>query len=357
MARQIFTILAINPGSTSTKLAVFRNSREVASKSISHPVDEIGKFKRVTDQTDMRYTHVLSFISEVGILHKLSSVVGRGGLMRPIPSGVYNVNNAMLEDLSSGKYGEHASNLGAIIAQRVATAANIRAYIVDPVVVDEMDDVARITGHPDIQRMSRFHALNHKSSARAAASKLGKPYEECNLIVAHLGGGISVGAHKKGRVVDVNNALYGDGPFSPERCGTLPIGDLVKLCLSGDKTEAEIKKALAGRGGVVAHLGANDLRIVEEKIKNGDAKAKLVLDALIYQVAQEIAKHGATLSGDVDAIVITGGIAYDKGFVKTLSTRIKFLARVIVIPGEREMISLATNVLAVLRGEREPMEY
>ncbi len=347
------TILAINPGSTSTKLAVFHDEHETAATTINHSAEELARYASVAEQRDLRLKSIHDFLGDT----KPDAVVGRGGLMRPIPSGVYRVCLSMIDDLMSARFGEHASNLGAPLAQAVADEHAVPAFIVDPVVVDEMDDIARITGLPEIQRLSRFHALNHKSSAREAARKLGRPYEKLNLIIAHLGGGISVAAHRRGRVVDVNNALHGDGPFSPERCGTTPTGPLVEMCFAGDLSKREILKRLAGRGGLVAHLGTNDLREVDARIQGGDKQAKLVLDALAHQVSKEIASHGATLCGKVDAIVITGGIAHDKMVVNAVRRRIKYLARVIVIPGEREMISLATNALAILRGERKVKSY
>nr|WP_250160247.1 butyrate kinase [Caloranaerobacter azorensis] len=290
-------------------------------------------------------------------LTKLSAVVGRGGLLKPIAGGTYKVNERMLEDLKVGVLGEHASNLGGILAHEIASQLNIPAFIVDPVVVDEMEDVARISGMPELERKSIFHALNQKAVARRAAKELGKAYNEVNLIVAHLGGGISVGAHKNGRVIDVNNALDGEGPFSPERTGGLPVGDLVKLCFSGKYTLAEMKKKIKGNGGLVAYLGTNDAREVVKMIENGDKKAELVYKAMAYQVAKEIGSLAAVLEGKVDGIILTGGIAYDKRFTKWIIDRVSFISKVFVYPGEDEMIALAEGGLRVLRGEEEAKVY
>ncbi|WP_347877413.1 butyrate kinase [Caloranaerobacter azorensis] len=301
---------------------------------------------------------ILETLNEKGInLTKLSAVVGRGGLLKPIAGGTYKVNERMLEDLKVGVLGEHASNLGGILAHEIASQLNIPAFIVDPVVVDEMEDVARISGMPELERKSIFHALNQKAVARRAAKELGKAYNEVNLIVAHLGGGISVGAHKNGRVIDVNNALDGEGPFSPERTGGLPVGDLVKLCFSGKYTLAEMKKKIKGNGGLVAYLGTNDAREVVKMIENGDKKAELVYKAMAYQVAKEIGSLAAVLEGKVDGIILTGGIAYDKRFTKWIIDRVSFISKVFVYPGEDEMIALAEGGLRVLRGEEEAKVY
>ncbi|MBC7194519.1 MAG: butyrate kinase, partial [Caldisericia bacterium] len=287
----------------------------------------------------------------------ISCIVGRGGLIKPVESGTYIINEKMIEDLKEAKRGEHASNLGAIIAYEIAKELKIPAYIVDPVVVDEMDDVARISGLKGIERKSIFHALNQKAVARRAAKDLGKKYEDVNLIVVHLGGGISVGAHRKGRVVDVNNALNGDGPFAPERAGGLPTQDLVDLCFSGKYTFDEMKKKLAGEGGLVSHLGTNDAREVEKRIENGDSYARLVYEAMAYQVSRTIGEMAAVLKGEIDAIVITGGIAYSKMLVDWIRERVSFLGKILVYPGEDEMEALALGALRVLRKEEEPKIY
>ncbi|KXG75079.1 butyrate kinase [Thermotalea metallivorans] len=355
---EIFRILTINPGSTSTKIAIFDNEKPVMETTLRHPAEEINKYEKIFDQYEFRKNVILETLNENGInLTKLSAVVGRGGLLKPIQGGTYKVTDKMLEDLKVGVLGEHASNLGGIIANEIAKQLNIPAFIVDPVVVDEMDDVARISGMPEIERKSIFHALNQKAVARRAAKEMGKSYQEVNIIVAHLGGGISVGAHHMGRVIDVNNALDGEGPFSPERTGGLPVGDLAKMCFSGKYTLDDIKKKIKGKGGLVAYLGTNDGREVVKMIEEGNKEAELVYQAMAYQVAKEIGSCAAVLKGKVDAIVLTGGIAYDKTFVKWIQNRVEFIAPVIIYPGEDEMIALAEGGLRVLRGEEEAKIY
>jgi butyrate kinase len=301
---------------------------------------------------------ILDTLNEQGInLTKLNAVVGRGGLLKPIQGGTYAVDDNMLADLKVGVLGEHASNLGGILAFEIASKLNIPSFIVDPVVVDEMQDVARVSGMPELDRKSIFHALNQKAVARRAAAEAGKKYEEMNFVVAHLGGGISVGAHRKGAVVDVNNALDGEGPFSPERSGGLPVGDLAKLCFSGKYTLDEIKKMIKGKGGLVAYLGTNDGREVVKMIESGDKNAELVYKAMAYQVAKEIGSCAAVLKGDIDGIILTGGLAYDKMLVKWISDSVEFISKVIVYPGEDEMTALAEGGLRVLMGEEEAKRY
>ena len=354
----VYRILAINPGSTSTKIAIFDNDKSVMETVLRHPAEEINKYPRISDQYEFRKNVILDTLNENGInITKLSAVVGRGGLLKPIEGGTYAVDDKMLEDLTIGVLGEHASNLGGILANEIAKQLNIPSYIVDPVVVDELEEIARISGMPEVPRISIFHALNQKSVARSVAKELGKSYESSNIIVAHLGGGISVGAHKQGKVVDVNNALDGEGPFSPERVGGLPIMDIAKLCLSGNFTHDEIKKKIKGMGGLVAYLGTNDGREVGKMIQEGDKKAELIYKAMAYQVAKEIGSCAAVLKGKVDAIVLTGGIAYDKDFVKWISDSVSFIAPISVYAGEEEMIALAEGALRVLRGEEEAKAY
>ncbi len=355
---EIFRILAVNPGSTSTKIAIYDNEKPVLETTLRHPTEEINKYEKIYDQYEFRKNVILDTLNEKGInLTKLNAVVGRGGLLKPISGGTYNVNEKMIEDLKVGVLGEHASNLGGILAYEIASNLNIPSFIVDPVVVDEMNDVARVSGMPEIKRKSIFHALNQKAVARRAAKEKGKRYEDMNIIVAHLGGGISVGAHEKGRVIDVNNALDGEGPFSPERAGGLPVGDLAKLCFSGKYTHGEIKKKIKGKGGLVAYLGTNDGREVVKMIEKGDKKAELVYKAMAYQVSKEIGSCAAVLKGKVNAIVITGGIAYDDMFVGWIKERVGFITEVLVYPGEDEMIALAEGGLRVLRGEEKAKEY
>ncbi|MGF7060529.1 butyrate kinase [Brassicibacter mesophilus] len=355
---EVFRILAINPGSTSTKIAIYDNEKLVFEETLRHSAEELSQYSTVFEQYEFRKNIILEILNEKGInVTKLSAVVGRGGLLKPISGGTYEVNDVMLEDLKTGVLGEHASNLGGVIAYEIASHLNIPSYIVDPVVVDEMEDIARISGMPEIERKSIFHALNQKAVARRAANDLGKKYEEVNFLVAHLGGGISVGAHKQGRVIDVNNALDGEGPFSPERSGSLPVGDLTKLCFSGKYSLNDLKKMIKGNGGLVAYLNTNDAREVGKMIDNGDEKAELVYKAMAYQVAKEIGSQAVVLEGKVDAIILTGGIAYDKRFIEWIKERVSFISDVIVYPGEDELIALAEGGLRVLRKEESAKQY
>jgi butyrate kinase len=355
---KVYRLLTINPGSTSTKIAVFDNEKLVFEKTLRHSSEEIGKYKKISDQFEFRKTVIEEALKEGGIkVSELNAVVGRGGLLRPIEGGTYTVNNDMINDLNVGVLGEHASNLGGIIAKQIGDEVGIPSYIVDPVVVDELDDVARVSGIPEIERKSIFHALNQKAIARRAAKELGKDYKDCNFIVAHMGGGVSVGVHEKGRVIDVANALDGEGPFSPERSGTLPVGDLVKMCFSGKYTQDEIKKKIKGNGGIVAYLNTNDVRDVEKSINDGNEKSKLIHDAMVYQISKEIGSCAAVLKGKVDAILLTGGIAYSNLITNNIKERVNFISDVKVYPGEDEMIALAQGGLRVLNGEEEAKVY
>jgi butyrate kinase len=346
----------INPGSTSTKAALFAGNLEKHSLETAHSLLELRRYATVADQLEFRLGHVQQFLRKTGVA-SLDAVAGRGGLLRPLPSGVYRVNETMLDDLRSARYGEHASNLGALLAAQVARQFSCEAYIADPVVVDELEPIARISGMPEIERISIFHALNHKSAARAAAAKLGKNYEECNLIVAHLGGGISVGAHCRGRVIDVNNALGGEGPFSPERSGGLPALQLFSLVLRHTHDSETIKRKIVGNGGISAYCGTNRLEVLLEKMEKGDEHAVLIFNAMAYQIAKEIAMHGATLKGVVDGIVLTGGLAHNERLMEEIKQRVSYLAPVCIFPGEREMQALAENAGAVLRGIVNSKDY
>jgi butyrate kinase len=351
-------ILVINPGSTSTKIGVFDNDLSILEKTIRHESDQINSFDNIIDQYEFRKQTILETLDNEGInISKLNAVCGRGGLLRPIEGGTYEVNDRMLLDLKAGYSGQHASNLGGIIAFEIASGLNIPAFIVDPVVVDELDPIARISGFPLIERKSIFHALNQKAVARRVSKSLGKRYEDLNLIVTHMGGGITVGVHKNGRVIDVNNGLHGDGPFSPERAGTVPAGDLISLCYSGDFYREEVMKKLVGQGGLVGYLGTNDALKVEAMIDKGDKQAKLIYSAMAYQVAKEIGAASSVLAGKVDAIILTGGLAYGKGFVKEISDRVNWIADVMIEPGENELQALAEGALRVLRGEEVAKQY
>lgn len=353
-----FKQLIINPGSTSTKIGVYEDEEPILVETLRHSAEEIGSYKTIYDQLNFRKEVILKVLEEKGFnIKELSGVVGRGGLLKPIEGGTYEVNNTMVSDLKVGVLGQHASNLGGIIAHEIGEELKIPAFIVDPVVVDEMDAVARVSGMPEIERMSIFHALNQKAVAKRYAKERETSYDKVNLIVAHLGGGISVGAHKEGKVVDVNNALDGEGPFSPERSGGVPVGDLVKLCFSGLYSQAEIKKKINGKGGFVGYLNTNDAKAVGERAEAGDAEAKLVQDAMAYQVAKEIGRCAAVLKGKVDAIILTGGIAYSKYIVNYIKERVEFISEVVVYPGEDELLALAQGGLRVLNGQEKAKEY
>lgn len=350
-------ILAINPGSTSTKIAVYQNEDRLYVKSFSHTPEDLAPFHSIIDQYEFRKNLIVDELKKENMFFEFNAIVGRGGLLKPISSGVYEVNEKMKEDLRNATM-QHACNLGGLLAEEIASLIpGCKSYIADPVVVDELDDVSRITGSPLIPRLSVFHALNHKAIARKYARSVNRKYEDLNLVVAHLGGGISIGAHRKGKVIDVNNALDGSGPFSPERAGTLPAGQLVSLCFSGKYTEKEIRKMLNGKGGMIAYLGTTDVRDVMVKIEDGDKKAELILKAMVYGAAKEIGSMCVALHGQVDAIVLTGGIAYNSCFIDDLSQQIGFLAPIAVFPGEDEMEALAFNGLAVSKGELTCIEY
>jgi len=352
-------ILAINPGSTSTKIAVFENTKPVFAKNITHENEELKKFKKIVDQYVFRKEIILRELQQAEInLDLIKAVVGRGGAVKPIPSGVYKVNENLRHDLLKCTYGEHASNLGGLIADDIARSMpDASAFIVDPIVVDEFEELARISGHPLFQRVSIFHALNQKAVARAHAKSILKKYEDLNLIVVHLGGGITVGAHKKGRVIDVNQGLSGDGPFSPERSGTLPMGDFAKMCFNGRYSREKVLKMITGEGGMVAYLGTNNAYEVEQRMMNGDNQAGLIFEAMAYQVAKEVGAMSTVLKCEVDAILITGGIAHSKWFVNQITERVYKIAPVHIYPGEDEMQALAQAGLMVLNGETQTLEY
>lgn len=350
-------ILVINPGSTSTKIAVYEDEHPVLVQTIRHSMEELVKYPRIIDQFEFRKDLVLRALQEDGIPFRFDAVVGRGGLLKPIPGGVYEVNDAMLNDMMHALR-PHACNLGCLIAAELAvTLPGCRAFIADPGVVDELDEVARINGSPLMPRITIWHALNQRAIARRYAKEHGTCYEELNLIVCHLGGGISVGAHLKGRAIDVPNALDGEGPFSPERAGTLPAGNLIDLCFSGKYTQAELKRRVCGHAGLAAHLGTTDIPAIEQRIREGDAHAELVLNAMIYQVAKSIGGAAVALYGKVDAILLTGGMAHSTYITGRLCDRVSFLAPVHIYPGEDELEALALNALGALRGELPVQVY
>ena len=350
--------LIINPGSTSTKIGVFEDETLLFEETLRHPTEEIAKYASIIDQKDFRKDIIVNFLKEKDCdIKSFDVIVGRGGLLKPIPGGTYAVSDALLADLKTGVQGQHASNLGGILAREIGDEIGAPSYIVDPVVVDELTEVARISGMPELPRRSIFHALNQKAVARRYAKEQGVKYEDLNLIVIHMGGGVSVGAHKKGQIVDVNNILDGEGAFSPERAGTVPVGDLIKLCFSGKYTEKEIYKKICGNGVYNGYLGTNDARDVEKLAKEGNHKAQVVLDAFYYQLAKDAGAMAAVLCGKVDQIILTGGIAYSPLTREKLEERLGFIAPFTVYPGEDELLALAQGALRVMKGEEAAKEY
>lgn len=351
-------ILVINPGSTTTKISLFADENELFTETIHHKLEELSRFNRASDQDLYRMQIIIGFLKKQQVdATTINAIVGRGGMLKPITGGTYRVNQQMVADLRKGVQGDHPSNCGGLIAYAMANNIGCEAFIVDPVVVDELQEIARLSGMPLIRRRSIFHALNQKAVARAAARKLGKKYSQVNLIVAHLGGGITVGAHRQGEVIDVNNGLDGDGPYSPERSGGVPVGDLVRACYSGDYTFAEMRKLVKGHGGVVGYLGTNDMREVEAEAENGNQKYGLIFEGIAYQVAKEIGACAAVLQGKVDVVCLTGGLIRSHLIEKWIRKRVEWIAPVMLFPGEEEMKSLAAGALRVLRGEEEAKEY
>jgi len=351
-------ILVINPGSTSTKIALYYDEDELLDENIGHRIEDLSRFNKASDQDLYRMEIIVRVLRERGVnFSKIHAVVGRGGLIYPIEGGTYTVNDQMVADLKRGVMGDHPSNCGGLIAYAISKSLGCEAFIVDPVVVDELEPYARISGMPLIKRKSIFHALNQKAVARDIARKLNKKYDMLNLIIAHMGGGITVGLHKSGRVVDVNNGLDGDGPFSAERSGGVPVGDLIKACFSGEYTLAEMKKLVKGHGGMVAYMGTQDMRIVEEQVQDGDEQAGLIYHAMAYQVSKEIGALATVARGKIDAIALTGGMAKSERFVKLIKDSVEFIAPVHIVPGEQEMRALALGALRVLRGEEQAKIY
>jgi len=350
--------LIINPGSTSTKIGVFEDETLLFEETLRHSTEEIAQYASIVDQKDFRKEIITNLLASKDFdINSLNMVVGRGGMLKPIPGGTYAVTDDLLHDLKIGKQGQHASNLGGILAREIGDSIGVPSFIVDPVVVDELCDVARYSGVPELPRTSVFHALNQKAVAKRYAKENGKAYDSLNLIVVHMGGGVSVGAHLNGRIIDVFNALDGDGAFSPERAGGAPVGALIKMCFSGQYTEKEVYKKFVGNGGFNAYLGTNDMRDVEKMVNEGDAKATEVRDAFIFQVSKDIGSMAAVLKGKVDAIVVTGGIAYDKGVVAGLKEACEWIAPFTVYPGEDELGALVQGGLRVLNGEEEAKVY
>lgn len=350
--------LIINPGSTSTKIGVFEDETLLFEETLRHSTEEIAQYASIVDQKDFRKEIITNLLKSKDFdINSLGMVVGRGGMLKPIPGGTYAVTDELLHDLKIGKQGQHASNLGGILAREIADSIGVPSFIVDPVVVDEMCDIARYSGVPELPRTSVFHALNQKAVAKRYAKETGKAYDSLNLIVVHMGGGVSVGAHLNGRIIDVFNALDGDGAFSPERAGGAPVGALIKMCFSGQYTEKEVYKKFVGNGGFNAYLGTNDMRDVENMVLAGDAKATEIRDAFVFQVSKDIGSMAAVLNGKVDQIIVTGGIAYDKGVVAGLRERCEWIAPFTIYPGEDELLALVQGGLRVVNGEEEAKIY
>ena len=353
-----YNILIINPGSTSTKIGVYEDEKEILEETIRHTNEEIKRYATIFDQFGFRKELFLKVLKEKNFdIKTLNAVVGRGGMLKPVEGGTYAVNDAMVEDLKVGVQGPHASNLGGILARSIGDELGVPSFIVDPVVTDELSDVARFSGTPDIPRRSKFHALNQKAVAKRYGKESGKGYENLNLVVVHMGGGVSVGAHKNGKVVDVNNALDGDGPFSPERAGSVPAGDLIKMCFSGKYTENEVYSKVVGKGGFVGYLNTNDVKGTIDKMGEGDKECTAIYNAFLYQIVKEIGAMAGILEGKVDQIVVTGGIAYSDVLIPDLIEKVKWIAPVTVYPGEDELLALAQGAIRVLSGEEEAKVY
>lgn len=350
--------LIINPGSTSTKIGVFEDETLLFEETLRHSTEEIASYASIVDQKDFRKNIILNLLDSKNFdIKSLNVVVGRGGMLKPIPGGTYAVSDSLLADLKAGVQGQHASNLGGILAREIGDSIGVPSYIVDPVVVDELEEIARYSGVPELPRTSVFHALNQKAVAKRYAKENGKSYDSLNLVVVHMGGGVSVGAHRQGKVVDVFNALDGDGAFSPERAGAVPSGALIKMCFCGKYTEKEVYKKIVGNGGFNAYLGTNDMRDVEKMASEGNEEAKKLRAAFIQQVSKDIGSMACVLDGKVDQIIATGGIAYDKGVVAGLKEKCEWIAPFTVYPGEDELLALAQGAIRVLNGEEAAKEY
>ncbi len=350
--------LIINPGSTSTKIGVFEDETLLFEETLRHSTEEIAQFANIVDQKDFRKKIITDLLESKNFdIKSLNVVVGRGGMLKPIPGGTYAVSEELLADLKAGVQGQHASNLGGILAKEIGDSIGVPSYIVDPVVVDELMPIARYSGVPELPRVSIFHALNQKAVAKRYAKEIGKAYESLRLIVVHMGGGVSVGAHENGRVIDVFNALDGDGAFSPERAGGVPNGALIKMCFSGKYTEKEVYGKMVGKGGFNAYLGTNDMREVTKQADGGDEKSIEAKQAFLLQVAKDIGSMACVLNGKVDQIIVTGGIAYGADVVAALKERAEWIAPFTVYPGEDELLALAQGALRVLNGEEEAKAY
>lgn len=353
-----YKILSINPGSTSTKVGVFEDGKLLFSETVRHSKEELDKFAAITDQADMRLELITKMLTENGIdINSMDAYVGRGGIIAPLESGVYSVNDKMVDDIFHTKASKHASCLGGLFARKLGDKNGKPSFVVDPVVVDERPAVAKVSGLPGHDRACVFHALNQKAVAHNYAKENGKAYEDCRLVVAHMGGGITVGAHANGKVIDVNDGFNGEGPFSPERCGGIQMDAVINMCFSGEYTKADMMAFANKKGGVSAHLNTNDMREVERRASEGDEKAKLIFEAMAYNVAKEIGAMAAVLSYDIDAVILTGGLAYSKPFVKLITDRVAKIAPTVIYPGEDELQALCDGALRVLRKEENVKEY
>ncbi|AVP64374.1 butyrate kinase [Clostridium botulinum] len=350
-------ILVINPGSTSTKIALFNKKNPIITDNLFHSLEEINKYDSIYEQKGMREKIIMKWLEEKGVdLRSLVAIVGRGGLLRPMPGGTYKVTKKMLEDLKIGYQGQHASNLGGIIAYDISEKLNIPSFIVDPVAVDEILEKARISGMPEIKRRSLVHALNIKAVTRKVCKKIDKDFYNSSFVVAHLGGGISICPIKNGRILDVNNANE-EGPFSPERTGNLPVGDLIKIAYSSKYSYKELKKKIMGKGGLIAYLDTNDGRVVDRMIEEGNRKAELILKAMAYQIAKEIGSMATVLKGNIDAIILTGGLAYNKRLTTWIKERVEFISPIELVPGEEEMLALVEGAIRILNKEESAKIY
>ena len=353
-----YKLLIINPGSTSTKIGVYEDEKEILEETIRHSNEEIKRYDTIFDQFAFRKEVILEVLNKKNIdVKEFNAIVGRGGLLKPIEGGTYKVTDDMLNDLKNGVQGQHASNLGGALAKAIGDELNVPSFIVDPVVVDEMEEVSRYSGVKELPRRSIFHALNQKAVAKRYGKESGKGYENLNLVVVHMGGGVSVAAHKKGKVVDVNNTLDGEGPFSPERAGSVPAGDLVKMCFSGEYTKEEVYSKIVGKGGFVGYLNTNDVKGTIDKMGEGDKECTKVYEAFVYQIEKAVGAMAAALDGKVDQIILTGGIAYSDVLIPDLKSKIEWIAPVTVYPGEDELLALAQGALRVLNGEEEAKVY
>jgi butyrate kinase len=356
MNSKLFKLLIINPGSSGIKISVFENEKEKFNSKINFNFFDAqkGDKKNLIDIANK----IIKWLADNQCPYNtLDAIVSRAGLLSPIPSGVYLIDEDVIEDLKKNSMGWHASNMGPLISSIIASENNLNAFLVDPITVDEMDPVARLTGLPYVERKSIFHALNHKAIARRACKEKGMNYEDMNFIIAHLGSGITVAAHEKGKVVDVNNGLNGDGPFSTERCNDIPNCDLIDICFSGKYNRDQVRSLISSEGGLYAYFGTKDISQIRDLAGEGNELAQKVLSALAYQISKEICKNAAVLKGRIDAIIITGGLAYDQPLINEISERILFLAPIWNYPGEEEMLALCEGGLSVLRGERKASKY